>query len=283
MSDFEVILVDNGSTDKTVEILTAWQRRYPDRIRVFQEAKQGASATRNKGISESRGAWVQFLDSDDELLPEKISGQLNLVKGIPVGLVAGCYIIKGRKGLRKRRVSPEAWSALIQSRLGITSANLWNREWLDTVGWFSELQTTSEEYELMFRLLKSSAPVAVDEAFNTVKHDRQISLGKSIEKDRAAKIWSAIFELRLAIRDYLIGQQLFKGSIKRSWEIYMHSHLEHLKYKFPEVYEVYRPQSGHDLPFILAIRPVIGRELLCMYRKAKRFWNDNLGGTGCFV
>lgn len=265
LTDFEIILVDNRSTDKTYEILTSWQSRFPKKIKVFQEGKQGVSSARNKGISESRGEWIQFLDSDDELHPEKIARQLALAKKHHAGLVAGSYTTKYRRELRKIRVYPEAWSGLILSRLGITSANLWRRGWLDKVGWFLESQKTSEEYELMFRLLQASVPWVWDDAFNTVKHERPESLGKSADQKKSAQIWRSIFDLRLAIREYLAGQDMFAGKIKRNWEKYMHNHLEYLKYTNPEVYNYYRPLSKHDLPFLLAIRPVVIRKLRILW------------------
>jgi glycosyltransferase involved in cell wall biosynthesis len=63
--DFEIVTVDDGSTDRSREILTEYQARFPDRVRVFSQEHQGAAAARNRAIAEARGDWVALLDQDD--------------------------------------------------------------------------------------------------------------------------------------------------------------------------------------------------------------------------
>ncbi|MBU2541257.1 MAG: glycosyltransferase family 2 protein [Candidatus Omnitrophica bacterium] len=68
--DFEIIIVDDGSTDNTREVAERFIRQHPSVIRYFSQANKGPSAARNKGITEARGQYVAFLDADDEWLPE---------------------------------------------------------------------------------------------------------------------------------------------------------------------------------------------------------------------
>ena len=70
-TDYEIIVVDDGSTDKTLEAL----HPYRDRIRYVVKNNQGPAGARNRGVQESRGALVAFLDSDDLWLPEKLALQ----------------------------------------------------------------------------------------------------------------------------------------------------------------------------------------------------------------
>jgi len=77
--DFELILVDNNSTDNTLRILERWAIN-SSRIRVLQEKGKGASRARNLGMSVARGNWIQFLDADDLMLPDKLERQIKLVK-----------------------------------------------------------------------------------------------------------------------------------------------------------------------------------------------------------
>ena len=68
----EVIVVDDGSTDASVDVI----KSFGDRIRFQQSAHCGGNAIRNQLVQLSRGEWLQFLDADDYLLPGKIAGQL---------------------------------------------------------------------------------------------------------------------------------------------------------------------------------------------------------------
>ena len=71
-SDFEVLLVDDGSMDKSGTICDDYALK-DNRIRVFHQANAGVSAARNKGIDEAKGEYVVFVDSDDYLKLEKLN------------------------------------------------------------------------------------------------------------------------------------------------------------------------------------------------------------------
>jgi teichuronic acid biosynthesis glycosyltransferase TuaG len=70
--DFEVIVIDDGSTDGTVEIV----EKFHDRIQLIRRSNGGAAKARNAGIEAARGEWLAFIDSDDIWLPEKLDRQL---------------------------------------------------------------------------------------------------------------------------------------------------------------------------------------------------------------
>lgn len=73
--NLEIIVVDDGSTDNTAQII----RNFTDnRLKYFYKKNEGASATRNFGIEQSKGNWISFLDSDDYWLPDKIEKQIQL-------------------------------------------------------------------------------------------------------------------------------------------------------------------------------------------------------------
>ena len=67
-SDFEIIMVDDGSTDSSLENCLEYANK-DKRIRVFSQGNSGVSASRNKGLDEANAEWVCFIDSDDYVLP----------------------------------------------------------------------------------------------------------------------------------------------------------------------------------------------------------------------
>lgn len=84
--DWELLLVDDGSTDSSTEIACGYAERCPDRIRYLQHpghANRGMSASRNLGLSHARGEYVALLDGDDIWLPSKLTTQVGLLADHP--------------------------------------------------------------------------------------------------------------------------------------------------------------------------------------------------------
>lgn len=90
---WELILVDDGSTDKSYEMEMAYAAKYPDRVRcVTHEGRvnRGISASRNRGNQEARGEYIACLDSDDIWVPTKLEHQVEILKKFPeVGMIVG--------------------------------------------------------------------------------------------------------------------------------------------------------------------------------------------------
>ena len=78
-SNYELILVDDGSKDHSWEICCKWSNQEP-RIKIFQQENGGPSSARNRGIRESSGQWIMFVDSDDTVRPSYVSDLLNVVE-----------------------------------------------------------------------------------------------------------------------------------------------------------------------------------------------------------
>jgi glycosyltransferase involved in cell wall biosynthesis len=73
--NFEIIVIDDGYSDNTAEIIP----KYAPRARYVYQENAGASAARNRGIQEAKGEWAAFLDSDDEWFPDKLKLQTDLL------------------------------------------------------------------------------------------------------------------------------------------------------------------------------------------------------------
>jgi glycosyltransferase involved in cell wall biosynthesis len=71
--DFEIIIIDDGSTDDTVSIISEYKY---NRIKLFHQNNSGSAAARNYGVTQSSGIWIAFIDADDIWLPDKLQKQL---------------------------------------------------------------------------------------------------------------------------------------------------------------------------------------------------------------
>ncbi|MCM1291633.1 MAG: glycosyltransferase [Prevotella sp.] len=89
--DIEVIVIDDGSSDKTLSIAEKFAAR-DSRIKVVAQPNSGVSAARNRGIEEASGEYLLFLDADDVLLPDAISILLKIIKEYDAEIAAGNYI-----------------------------------------------------------------------------------------------------------------------------------------------------------------------------------------------
>jgi len=93
--DFEIIIVDDGSTDKTVEVAKSSHSR----AQIYTQENQGVVAARNRGVSMAKGKYICFVDSDDVVLPERFAKQVVLLDGdAELGLVFADALIIDSQG-----------------------------------------------------------------------------------------------------------------------------------------------------------------------------------------
>ena len=152
----EVVVVDDGSTDRSLEII----RSFGDRIRFESGRNHGANVARNRLLELARGKWLQYLDADDYLLETKIADQLASVgDGDSPDLIYSPMTIEpwheGRAGERVMLpVSTEdPWLLLASWQMPGTHAVLLRRSAILEVGGWKPDQPCCQEHELFLRLL----------------------------------------------------------------------------------------------------------------------------------
>ena len=156
LTDYELILVDDGSTDDTPLI----EEEYPGRIDFIRIPHGGVSAARNAGIMRAAAPWIAFLDSDDLWLPEKLERQGRFIRERPEFLIHQAGETWIRRG---RRVNPRAKHMMREGRIFIDSlalclispsAVVMARELFHRHGLFDEDLPACEDYDLWLRVTK---------------------------------------------------------------------------------------------------------------------------------
>lgn len=159
----EVIVVDDGSSDDTAEIIEAWKNRCASedlRVSFFSQTNQGAQVARNRGLVESRGEYVQFVDSDDLLMPQKLERSVSVLTTTGAAYAVENYVefddetgeILETTDLTRRDKTPHAH--LVSNALH-TIAPVFRRHVVKTVGPWSEGLDIWQDTEYMFRVLAS--------------------------------------------------------------------------------------------------------------------------------
>jgi len=179
VAEYEVIVIDDGSTDQTAEMIKA---EFPD-VRYYYQKNDGVSCARNKGIEKAEGEWIAFLDSDDEWLPQKLEKQLGLLQDNPEQKICHTEELWIRNGVRvnqmKKHKKTGGW--IFQQCLPLCamspSSILIHRSVFDAVGKFDTQFPACEDYDLWLRIT-AKYPVLYIEEPQIKKyggHDDQLS------------------------------------------------------------------------------------------------------------
>lgn len=167
----EVIVVDDGSTDKSFDVI----KSYGDAIRYEGGQNRGGNVTRNRLLEMSTGEWLQYLDADDYLKSKKVSDQLTLVrKASDVDLIYGPSIMAYHEGELVREAPkpiPEPhdpWILLATWLLPQTGSPLWRKQAVLDAGGWKEDQPCCQEHELYTRMLMNDATFKYADASGSV-------------------------------------------------------------------------------------------------------------------
>ena len=187
-TDFELIVVDDGSTDDTREILDS----YGQDLFVFQQPNKGVSAARNRGLAESRAQLVAFLDSDDLWLPQKLTRQVEFFTINPAALICQTEETWVRDGVRvnpKKRhhkFSGMIFKPSLALCLVSPSAVMIRKSLFDTVGLFDDSLPACEDYDLWLRVSCRYPVFLIDEPLIIKRggHEDQLSKAAGLDKYR---------------------------------------------------------------------------------------------------
>jgi glycosyltransferase involved in cell wall biosynthesis len=152
----EIIVIDDGSTDGSLKII----EQFDGRIRWETGPNRGGNAARNRLLELAKGVWLQYLDADDYLLPDKIANQMRFIGPYTDADIVYGPVTKefhtGDRIYREFQPIPEPhdlWQLLVLWYLPQTGAPLWRKQALLEVGGWKAEQPCCQEHELYLRLL----------------------------------------------------------------------------------------------------------------------------------
>jgi len=159
-TNFELIVIDDGSTDNTRAIVDSFQ---DIRIHYLYQQNKERSAARNAGIEVSRGKYLSFIDSDDEYLPNKLDIQVKAIERKGAGMVMSGLQESDSHGCIMHTSSPwvghpsssyklEEW--LLSPPVSFCTA-LIEKQWIEAVGGFDQDLNSSEDVDLWFRMVRA--------------------------------------------------------------------------------------------------------------------------------
>lgn len=154
-ADFEFVVVDDGSTDRTGEILDAYR---DPRVRVVHQARAGLTSSLNRATRLTRAPLVARMDADDVALPERFERQIAFLDAHPdVGLLGtGCHEIASSGEVVRTLVPPADDAAirraLIRANPFIHSSVVFRREAVERVGAYDERLPVAQDYDLWMRM-----------------------------------------------------------------------------------------------------------------------------------
>lgn len=171
--DFEIIVVDDGSTDDTPRQAAA----YGGRIRYIRKENGGTGSARNRGIAESKGDYVAFLDGDDLWLPGKLERQMEAFRREPRILAAQCGVYCVHQDLRvfeARRCRPDRDTLenflRFRNLPGFSSTVVVRREALERVGGFGTDLVILSDWDMACRLARAGTLRSVPELLVLYRH-----------------------------------------------------------------------------------------------------------------
>lgn len=161
-TDYEVVVINDGSTDETEAAVAPYRARFGERMLYQRQANNGSASARNAGLRSARGRYIALLDGDDVWEPEFLAKMLALLESdlsfdlvFPNAWFLGSPRYSGREYQSVYPASePVTFERVLRRECYIFGLVLFKRDLLDTVGYYDEELGMSEDFDLWLRMLQ---------------------------------------------------------------------------------------------------------------------------------
>jgi glycosyltransferase involved in cell wall biosynthesis len=202
-SNTEIILVDDGSTDGSFEILKEYLEKNPDKINLIDQDNQGVSVSTNVGIHASKGEYIQFLDADDLMSSDKIENQMGLLRGKPKDVLASCEWVTFKNSIQEISKVPygifqdfdsgidwllRAWN---HQEMMADSSWLAHKELILRAAPWNETLSINQDGEFFSRVLSHCKGVIFDP--DSIVYYRSLNEG-NVSQQKSEKAWISLLE-----------------------------------------------------------------------------------------
>lgn len=251
---FEIIIVDDGSTDETKRIAEKIMREHPGIVKVLSSSERGTSAARNLGVEFAKSDFVAFLDADDSWAPRKIERQLSdrLLSERLISLTYASYFQKSDEIVGHSRKYSSAMNLALdiygnQEMPSVLSSWLMSKKTFEFIGPFDTRYTYAQDYEFIFRGLKKGVELSLTcdyltnyrinaQGVTTLHHKQQklfalhaqLSDRYRLEDPQTfaeGKISSSLIDMKAITSGALIRKALCVDKSKPYWLLLMGFHL----------------------------------------------------------
>ncbi|MEX2512908.1 MAG: glycosyltransferase family A protein [Cyclobacteriaceae bacterium] len=202
-SHTEIILIDDGSTDGSFEILNEYLKKYPNKINLLDQENKGVSVATNVGIQAAKGEYIQFLDADDLMSSDKIERQIQLLSEKSQDIIASCEWVNFKDSIHEINKVPygifkdfdsgidwllRAWN---HQEMMADSSWMTHRSLIEKAGPWNESLTINQDGEFFCRVLSHCNGVLFDPG--SVIYYRTLHEG-NVSQQKTEKAWYSLLE-----------------------------------------------------------------------------------------